>query len=112
MGRLLRVDSRVDAQGRVRTYSVVSQVFFASAEIFAGNFDYREVVPQVRIDVGHVHFCSITAISALDKVVLKFKRESTPVEVVGMSRPCPCAPGHRRGARSGQPWCNKIGASP
>ncbi len=38
-----------------------------------------------RIDVGRAHFWDITAISALDKVVLKFRREGTAVEVVGLN---------------------------
>ncbi|MEO7105664.1 MAG: SulP family inorganic anion transporter, partial [Rhodoferax sp.] len=85
VGRLLRIDSSLDTQGRVRTYDVVGQVFFASAETFAGAFDYKEVVQQVRIDVRHAHFWDITAISALDKVVLKFKREGKSVDVVGLN---------------------------
>ena len=40
--------------------------------------------PRVRIDVGRAHFWDITAISALDKVVLRFRREGTEVEVVGL----------------------------
>ncbi|MCO5111910.1 MAG: STAS domain-containing protein, partial [Burkholderiaceae bacterium] len=36
------------------------------------------------IDVGRAHFWDITAISALDKVVLRFRREGTEVEVVGL----------------------------
>jgi SulP family sulfate permease len=85
VGRLLRIDSSLDTPGRVRTYDVVGQVFFASAETFAGAFDYKEVVQQVRIDVRHAHFWDITAISALDKVVLKFKREGKSVDVVGLN---------------------------
>ena len=85
VGRLLRIDSSLSADGRVRTYDVVGQVFFASSETFVGAFDYRELVPQVCIDVSHAHFWDITAISALDKVVLKFKREGTLVEVVGLN---------------------------
>ena len=85
VGRLLRIDSRLSADGRLRTYDVVGQVFFASSETFVGAFDYRELVPQVCIDVSQAHFWDITAISALDKVVLKFKREGTLVEVVGLN---------------------------
>ena len=89
VGRLLRIDSRLDegmgTTGRVRTYDVVGQVFFASAETFAGAFDYKEAVQHVRIDVSHAHFWDITAISALDKVVMKFKRAGTAVDVVGLN---------------------------
>jgi SulP family sulfate permease len=60
-------------------------VFFASAERFANAFDYKEVIDTVRIDVSRAHFWDITAVSALYKVVLKFRREGTDVEVIGLN---------------------------
>ncbi|MBU0587092.1 MAG: SulP family inorganic anion transporter [Gammaproteobacteria bacterium] len=84
VGRVLRIDRSNDAHDALRTYNVVGQVFFASSEAFIAGFDFKEVVEQVRIDVSRAHFWDITAISALDKVVLKFKREGTEVEVVGL----------------------------
>jgi len=43
------------------------------------------VIEKVRIDVSRAHFWDITAVSALDKVVLKFRREATEVEVIGLN---------------------------
>lgn len=85
VGKVLRVDRSSDDEGRTRTYGVVGQVFFASSETFIGAFDFKEVVEKVRIDVSKAHFWDITAVSALDKVVMKFKREGTEVEVVGLN---------------------------
>ena len=85
VGRVLRIDRSSDDDGQLRTYTVVGQVFFASAETFVAAFDFKEVVERVRIDVSRAHFWDVTAVSALDKVVLKFKREGTEVEVVGMN---------------------------
>ena len=85
VGKVLRIDRSLDDDGRVRTYAVVGQVFFASAESFVGAFDFKEVVPTVHIDVGRAHFWDITAVSALDKVVLKFRREGAEVEVTGLN---------------------------
>jgi len=85
VGRVLRVDRSSSADGRVRTYGVVGQVFFASSETFIAAFDFKEVVAKVQIDVSRSHFWDITAVSALDKVVLKFKREGTEVEVLGLN---------------------------
>jgi len=85
VGQILRVRSRTDNEGRVRVYTVTGQVFFASAERFVAAFDYKEVIEKVTIDVSHAHFWDITAVSALDKVVLKFRREATDVEVVGLN---------------------------
>ena len=67
------------------TYRVVGQVFFASAERFVDAFDFDEVVPRVVIDVSRAHFWDITAVSALDKVVFKFRREGAQVEVLGLN---------------------------
>lgn len=43
------------------------------------------MIDRVQIDVSRAHFWDITAISALDKVVMKFRREGTEVEVVGLN---------------------------
>jgi SulP family sulfate permease len=85
VGRVLRVDRSSSPDGLVRTYRVVGQVFFASAEALVAAFDFKEVVQTVRIDVSDAHFWDITAVSALDKVVLKFKREGAEVEVSGLN---------------------------
>ncbi len=85
VGQILRVRSMSDNEGRSRTYTVAGQVFFVSAERFVNAFDYKEVVDTVRIDVSRAHFWDITAVSALDKVVLKFRREGTDVEVIGLN---------------------------
>lgn len=85
ISKVLRVDSSSGLGGRVRTYTVVGQVFFASTETFLASFDYKEVVERIRIDVGGAHFWDLSAISALDQVVLKFKREGTPVDIMGLN---------------------------
>ncbi|MDP3454723.1 SulP family inorganic anion transporter [Methyloversatilis sp.] len=85
VGRILRITSQTGDEGRERTYRISGQVFFASADRFVAAFDYREVIDRVRIDVSRAHFWDITAISALDKVVIKFRREGTDVEVIGMN---------------------------
>ncbi|MDM7457660.1 MAG: SulP family inorganic anion transporter [Tepidimonas sp.] len=85
VGQILRVTSRTEDEGRMRVYTVTGQVFFASADRFINAFDYKEVIEKVRIDVSRAHFWDITAVSALDKVVIKFRREATEVEVIGLN---------------------------
>jgi SulP family sulfate permease len=85
VGRILHITSQTGDEGRERIYRISGQVFFASADRFVAAFDYREVIDRVRIDVSRAHFWDITAISALDKVVIKFRREGTDVEVIGMN---------------------------
>jgi SulP family sulfate permease len=85
VGQIFYVRSLVEDDGRTRTYRIFGQVFFASADRFANAFDHREVIDHVRIDVSRAHFWDITAISALDKVVMKFRREGTTAEVIGLN---------------------------
>jgi SulP family sulfate permease len=85
VGQILRVNSRSEDQGRTRSYQVVGQVFFASADRFINAFDYKEVIEKVRIDLSRAHFWDITAVSALDKAVLKFRREGAEVELIGLN---------------------------
>lgn len=85
VGRILSVTSAACDEGRARRYTVYGQVFFASADRFSKVFDYQEVIDKVYIDVSRAHFWDITAVSALDKIVIKFRREGTEVEVIGMN---------------------------
>ena len=69
----------------MRTYRVTGQFFFATAEAFHGAFDFREAPKAVVIDVHAAHFWDITGINALDRVVLKFRHQGVPVEIIGMN---------------------------
>ncbi|GAB3677150.1 SulP family inorganic anion transporter [Salinisphaera aquimarina] len=84
VGRLLVIDSTLDADG-CREYEVVGQVFFTSADQFVAGFDFKEAIDAVRIDLRRAHFWDITAVGALDKVVIKFRREGAHVEVIGLN---------------------------
>ncbi len=85
VGQVLYVGSQSEDEGSVRSYRVIGQVFFASAERFVAAFDFKEVIERVRIDVSRAHFWDITAVTALDEVVMKFRREGTEVEVIGLN---------------------------
>ncbi|NUF28232.1 SulP family inorganic anion transporter [Gilliamella sp. ESL0254] len=69
-----------------RIYTVYGQVFFASSTKFISSFDLKEVVQKVTIDLTHAHFWDITAVAALDKVVIKFRKEGAQVEVLGLNK--------------------------
>ncbi|HEV2067676.1 MAG TPA: SulP family inorganic anion transporter [Thermomicrobiales bacterium] len=85
IGQIFAVNSSISDDGRVRTYVVTGQVFYASAEAFINAFDFDEALDRVFIDVGNAHFWDISAVAALDKVVLKFRRDATDVELIGMN---------------------------
>nr|BAS21710.1 sulfate permease [Citrobacter freundii] len=81
----MAVESNLNDDETQRTYNVVGQVFFRSADKFVDYFDFKEALDRVVIDLTHAHFWDITAVSALDKVVIKFRREGTEVEVIGLN---------------------------
>ncbi|MFP4332253.1 MAG: SulP family inorganic anion transporter [Campylobacterales bacterium] len=74
-----------DEETNSRTYKFVGQVFFNSAEKFEKAFDFKEVIDKVVIDITRAHFWDISAVYALDKAVIKFRREGTEVEVIGQN---------------------------
>lgn len=80
------VKSDLSDDGRLRVYQVVGQVFFASAYKFTEFFDFKEVLDKVVIDLSEAHFWDISAVAALDRVVLKFRREGTEVQLIGLNK--------------------------
>jgi len=85
IAQLFRVTSELSPDGTTRRYRVEGQLFFASVEDFNAAFDFRESVEKVVIDVGNAHIWDISSVSALDMVVLKFRREGADVEIVGLN---------------------------
>lgn len=85
ISKVLHIGSVLEDQGHLRSYKITGQVFFASADRFINAFDYKELIEKVRIDVSRAHFWDVTAVSALDKVVIKFRRENMQVEVIGLN---------------------------
>jgi SulP family sulfate permease len=81
----LDITSTYEVDKKERSYRVRGQLFFVSASTFAEAFDFREVLEKVTIDVSHAHFWDLSSINALDRVVLKFRREGTEVELYGMN---------------------------
>jgi len=86
VGRVLHIASVPADDGRTRTYTVTGQVFFASADAFVAGFDFKEVLERVTIDVSGAHVWDLSGVGALDKVVLKFRRDGTQVEILGMNQ--------------------------
>lgn len=85
VSRLSRITSALSQNGRVRTYQVEGQVFFASAGTFSDAVDVLEPVERVVIDVSAAHFWDISAVGALDRVILKARRHGRTVEVIGLN---------------------------
>jgi len=85
ISQILLIQVKSEDEEQVRTYEIYGQVFFASADSFVEAFDFDALQSKVRIDLTHAHFWDITAVSALDKVVLKFRRKGVEVDVLGLN---------------------------
>ncbi len=86
IAQIFGVSSVLSEDGTARTYTVEGQLFFASADDFNAAFDFKEALDKVTIDVSRAHIWDISSVSALDIVVLKFRREGAEVEIIGLNQ--------------------------
>ena len=85
ISQLFLVTSSVSEDGRVRTYVVKGQLFFASSEDFVKSFDFHEANEKVIINLTEAHIWDISSTAALDTVVLRLRREGKIVEIIGLN---------------------------
>jgi SulP family sulfate permease len=86
VGRLLRIETEINASDGRLTYRVSGQVFFASADVFVEAFDIEKAINMsVLIDLSQAHFWDITAVAALDKVIGRFRAHGIVIEVFGLN---------------------------
>lgn len=86
VAKLFTVTKQSDESTNTLTYRVEGQIFFASAESFIHSFDFSSTHAFIIIDVSRAHLWDITAVGALDKVVLKLRSSGAQVEVRGFNR--------------------------
>lgn len=86
VAKLFTVTEQSDETTKTLTYRVEGQIFFASAESFIHSFDFNSTHAYIMIDVSRSHLWDITAVGALDKIVLKFRSSGAQVEVRGFNR--------------------------
>jgi SulP family sulfate permease len=85
IAQLFAVNTELSEDGRIRTYIIHGQLFFASSEDFMKAFDFKEALEKVVIDVSRAHIWDISSVAALDMAVLKFRRDGAEVEIIGMN---------------------------
>ena len=82
---LVFVDTVLSPDENERIYSVAGQIFFVSINNFLKAFNFKEDIDLVRIDLTHAHLWDQSAIAAIDKVVLNFRRNGIEVDLVGLN---------------------------
>jgi sulfate permease, SulP family len=75
----------LSADGRVRTYAVTGQLFFATVNGFLAHFDFQEDVDRVILDLSRSHIWDHSAVAAIDKAVLRFRRRGIEVQLEGVN---------------------------
>ncbi|MDJ0729997.1 MAG: STAS domain-containing protein [Crocosphaera sp.] len=85
IANLIHVDSYLKEQEKERIYSVNGQVFFVSVDSFLSSFDFREKLERVIVDLTHAHLWDHSAVDAVDKVVLRYRKRGVEVELIGLN---------------------------
>lgn len=85
VSHFMYVDKQQGSTPETLVYKVVGQVFFNSADKFVAGFDFKEAADKVIIDLHRAHFWDVSAVAALDKVVMKLRREGAVVELIGLN---------------------------
>jgi SulP family sulfate permease len=84
--RLFAVSSRLSEAGGTRTYRCEGQVFFASTAVFTRSIDVGEPLRKVILDLSNAHFWDISAVGALDGIVMKLRARGVEVDVIGLNQ--------------------------
>lgn len=79
------VTSMMIEGSKKKVYRVEGQLFFASVTEFVSNFDFKQDLDEVDLDLSSTHLWDDSAVGAIDKVVLKFKENKIKVNVIGLN---------------------------
>lgn len=74
-----------DRDGSVTAvYTVTGELFFASSNDLATQFEYAADPARVVVDLGAAHVWDASTVAALDAITTKYARQGTQVEIVGL----------------------------
>ncbi|PSN18932.1 sodium-independent anion transporter [filamentous cyanobacterium CCP5] len=85
IAKLIGVESTLSPDQTKRLYAVSGQIFFVSVENLLRAFNFREAVELVTIDLSKAHLWDQSAVDAVDKIVLRFRKRGVKVELIGVN---------------------------
>ncbi len=85
IAELAFVDTVLSPDGLARTYNISGQIFFVSVDDLITQFDFREELEAVTIDLTHAHLWDQSAVAVIDKIVFKFRRNGAEVNLIGLN---------------------------
>ncbi|MFT6734152.1 MAG: SulP family sulfate permease [Polaribacter sp.] len=86
ISHFMYAENKLSDNGDTRTYVFHGQIFFNSSAKFLHNFNFKEAVSNIVIDLSLAHFWDITAVHSLDMAVIKFRKEGASVKIIGLNR--------------------------
>ncbi len=81
----VKVTSLSSEESGKKIYRVSGQLFFASVTEFVENFNFKENVKEVDLDLTHAHLWDDSAVGAIDKVVIKYHQNGVKVNLMGVN---------------------------
>ncbi|WP_419881566.1 SulP family inorganic anion transporter [Peribacillus sp. B-H-3] len=81
----VEVKTLTGADSNKKTYQVYGQLFFASVTDFVDQFDFKEEISEVDLDLSNTHLWDDSAVGAIDKVVLKYRQNGVKVNIKGLN---------------------------
>lgn len=71
--------------GRTHTYVVSGSLFFVTVQGFLNTFDFGEDIDRVVLDLSSAHVWDGSAVDAIDRAALRFRRRGVAFEIVGLN---------------------------
>lgn len=81
------MEDTLSPDGRTRTVTAVGQLFFVTVTGFLAHFDFQEDIDTVILDLSAAHVWDASAVGAIDKAVLRYRKRGVEVEIVGLNGP-------------------------
>ncbi|WP_226670362.1 SulP family inorganic anion transporter [Metabacillus litoralis] len=81
----VKVTSLSAERSSKKIYQVSGQLFFASVTDFVKEFDFKENVKEIDLDLTQAHLWDDSAVGAIDKVVIKYHQNGVKVNLIGVN---------------------------
>ena len=86
ISHLMHIDIHESTESSEKVYYVRGEIFFNSADRFVEMFDFKDDFKTIIINLEHAHFWDISAVAALDKIVLKLRKNEKVVNVIALNK--------------------------
>ncbi|MBS8266522.1 SulP family inorganic anion transporter [Mesobacillus boroniphilus] len=86
VSKISQVDVESSVVNKRRTYKLKGELFFASVTELQKQFDYKEDIEFIELDLRKTHLWDDSAVAAVEKIVGKFEEAGKKVVVSGMNQ--------------------------